>query len=98
MNSPAIAMFHLKEEKDIILVSNADKALCVSTEKIPLKTTRTTQGVSVMTLRRGAVIKTAVLSDDSGFADTKIYRPRNIPAAGSAIREEDTGIEQMSFV
>ncbi len=96
--SDVVAMFVLKQEADIVLVSTADKALCVSTEKIPLKTTRTTQGVGVMTLRRGATIKTAALSEASGFADTKIYRPRNIPAAGSAIREEDTGVEQISFM
>ena len=98
VNSNVVAMFVLKEERDIVLVSNADKALCVNTEKIPLKTTRTTQGVGVMTLRRAAVVKTATFAEDCGFAEPKRYRPRNIPAAGSAIRDEDKGIEQMSFV
>ena len=98
VNSNVVAMFTLKEERDIVLVSSADKALCVNTEKIPLKTTRTTQGIGVMTLRRGAVVKTATFAEDSGFAEPKRYRPRNIPAAGSAIRDEDKGIEQMSFV
>ena len=51
-----------------------------------------------MTLRRGAVIKEARLAETSGFADPKRYRPRNIPAAGSALRDEDKGIEQISFV
>ncbi len=98
VNSDVVAMFTLKEERDIVLVSNADKALCINTEKIPLKTTRTTQGVGVMTLRRGAVVKTATFAEDCGFAEPKRYRSRNIPAAGSAIRDEDKGIEQMSFV
>ena len=98
VNSGAIAMYQLKEDTDIILISSAEKALCLNTEKIPLKTTRTTQGVNVMTLRRGAVIKEARLAETSGFADPKRYRPRNIPAAGSALRDEDKGIEQISFV
>lgn len=98
LNSATVAMYQLKDDTDIILISTADKALCVNTEKIPLKTTRTTQGVSVMTLRRGATIKEAVVAQNSSFADSKIYRPRNIPAAGSAIRDEDKGIEQISFV
>lgn len=93
----AIAMFFLPEDTDILLISSAEKALCVSTEKIPLKTTRTTQGVGVMTLRRGAVIKAACLAENSGFAEPKRYRPRNIPAAGSAIKDEDKGIEQLSL-
>lgn len=93
----AIAMFFLPEDTDILLISSAEKALCVSTEKIPLKTTRTTQGVGVMMLRRGAVIKAAYLAENSGFAEPKRYRPRNIPAAGSAIKDEDKGIEQLSL-
>lgn len=96
--SEAIAMFFIREDTDIMLMSSADKALCVNTSKIPLKTTRTTQGVAVMTLRRGAVVKSAVLAESCGFADPKRYRPRNIPAAGSAIKDDDKGIEQISFI
>lgn len=93
-----VAMFFIDEDCDILLTSNADKALCVNTDKIPLKTTRTTQGVNVMTLRRGAVIIDAKRAEESGFADLKRYRSRNIPAAGAVIHDEDKGIEQMSFV
>lgn len=98
VNSEVVAMFNLAEERDIVLVSSAEKALCINTEKIPTKTTRTTQGVGVMTLRRGATVKEVRLSQDSGFADVKLYRPRNIPAAGAPLRDEDKGIEQMSFM
>lgn len=94
----ALAMFFIKEDTDIMLISSAEKALCVNTAKVPLKTTRTTQGVAVMTLRRGAVVKSAVLAENSGFVDPKRYRPRNIPAAGSVIKDEDKGIEQISFI
>lgn len=95
--SAAITMFYLPEDTDIVMLSSAEKALCVNTEKIPLKTTRTTQGIGVMTLRRNAVIKAAYRAENSGFADPKRYRPRNIPAAGSAIKDEDKGIEQLSL-
>ncbi len=95
--SAAITMFYLPEDMDIVMLSSAEKALCVNTEKIPLKTTRTTQGIGVMTLRRNAVIKAAYRAENSGFADPKRYRPRNIPAAGSAVKDEDKGIEQLSL-
>lgn len=95
--SAAITMFYLPEDTDIVMLSSAEKALCVNTEKIPLKTTRTTQGIGVMTLRRNAVIKAAYRAENSGFADPKRYRPRNIPAAGSAVKDEDKGIEQLSL-
>lgn len=97
VKSAAITMFYLPEDTDIVMLSSAEKALCVNTEKIPLKTTRTTQGIGVMTLRRNAVIKAAYRAENSGFADPKRYRPRNIPAAGSAVKDEDKGIEQLSL-
>lgn len=97
VKSVAITMFYLPEDTDIVMLSSAEKALCVNTEKIPLKTTRTTQGIGVMTLRRNAVIKAAYRAENSGFADPKRYRPRNIPAAGSAVKDEDKGIEQLSL-
>ena len=96
--SEAVAMYQLKEETDIILINSMDKALCVNTEKISLKTTRSTQGIGVMTLRRGATVKEAYIASNSPYANAKIYRPRNIPAAGAALSDEDKGIEQMSFV
>ncbi len=96
--SSVVAMFVLKEERDIVLFSNVDKVLCVNTEKIPLKASRTTQGIGVMTLRRGAVIKAACFAEDSGLTEPRRHRPRNLPAAGASLRDEDKGIEQMSFV
>ncbi len=96
--SEVVAVFHMLKDDELLLFSSADKVLCVNTEKIPLKTTRSTQGVAVMTLRRGAVINKAVRADDVNFADIVRYRPRNIPAAGAPIREEDSGIEQISFM
>lgn len=96
--SKAVAMFYLTEDTDIILISDAEKVLCVNTEKISLKTTRSTQGIGVMTLRRNALVVSACLAEESGFAEPKRYRPRNIPAAGSAIKDADKGIEQMSFI
>lgn len=97
VKAEAVAMFYVSEDTDVLLVSTAEKALCVNTDKIPLKTTRTTQGVGVMTLRRGALVKEVHIASDSGFADPKRYRPRNIPAAGSAVKDEDKGIKQMSL-
>lgn len=97
VQSPVVSMLFLKEDTDIVLKSTADKALTVSTEKIPVKTTRTSQGVNVMTLRKNAVIKEMKPAAECGLANTARYRSRNIPAAGSVIRDEDKGIEQLGF-
>lgn len=95
--SPVVGMLYLKEDGEVMLKSNADKALTVNTDKIPEKTTRSSQGVNVMTLRKNAVIKEIYFANESGVANSSRYRSRNIPAAGSLIRDEDKGITQIGF-
>ncbi len=96
-NSPLAGMLHLKQDIEIMLISTADKALTVNTEKIPVKTTRSSQGVNVFTLRKNATVKQVTPADQSGIGNTSHYRSRNIPAAGSIIRDADKGIEQIGF-
>ena len=95
--SPIVGMLYLKEDAEVMLKSNADKALTVNTDKIPEKTTRSSQGVNVMTLRKNATIKEISFANESGVANSSRYRSRNIPAAGSLIRDEDKGITQIGF-
>lgn len=97
VKSPLVSMLYLKADTDIVLKSSADKALAVNTDKIPEKTTRSSQGVSVMTLRRNAVIKEVTEAKDSGLLTISGYGCRNIPAAGALIKDEDKGIEQIGF-
>lgn len=97
VKSPLVSMLYLKTDTDIVLKSSADKALAVNTDKIPEKTTRSSQGVSVMTLRRNAVIKEVTEAKGSGLLSTSGYGCRNIPAAGALIKDEDKGIEQIGF-
>lgn len=95
--SPIVGMMFLPEDTDIVLRSSQDKVLTVNTEKIPEKTTRSSQGVQVMMLRKNAVVAEAVAAKDAPIANYARYRSRNIPAAGSALRDEDKGIEQLGF-
>lgn len=97
VKSTLVSMLYLKTDTDIVLKSSADKALAVNTDKIPEKTTRSSQGVNVMTLRRNAVIKEVTEAKDSGLLTTSGYGCRNIPAAGALIKDEDKGIEQIGF-
>ena len=97
VQSPLVSMIFLPEDTEIVLKSTADKALAVKTEKIPVKTTRSSQGVQTMTLRKNAVVMEAKPAANCGLLHYEHYRSRNIPAAGSVIRQEDKGIEQMGF-
>lgn len=92
--SPVCDIRFTEGDTDVILISNNNRALCLNTEKIPLKATKSTQGVQAMTLRRkGSVIVKVVGADEDVIENADKYRSRNIPAAGSAISDA-----QMSLI
>ncbi len=92
--SPVCDIRFIEGDTDVILMSNNSRALCLNTAKIPLKATKSTQGVQAMTLRRkGSVIVKVVGADEGVIENADKYRSRNIPAAGSAISDA-----QMSLI
>ncbi len=95
--SPIVRIIHILEDTDVVLLSNGGKALCFNSEKVALKTTKSTQGVMVMQPTKGSVVADAMTGTECGFKDIKVYRPRNIPAKGSFIKPEDEGTEQITL-
>jgi DNA gyrase subunit A len=61
------------------------------------KTTKNTQGVAVLTLKKKAVLQTAALLEGSGIVNQSRYRTKTIPSAGALLKPEDTGEKQVSF-
>ena len=95
--SPLVQAIYIREDCDVCLISNAGKAVVFNTEKIAAKSTKSTQGVSVMQPTKNSIVSEAKLAEETGFKDIKHYRPKNIPAKGSFIRPEDEGTEQMTL-
>ncbi|MBE7026802.1 MAG: topoisomerase IV [Ruminococcaceae bacterium] len=99
MGSPLVKIVFLgEEEHDFVVFSNLGKALFFNSAKIPLKTTKTTQGVSVMISKKGSVVSNVVLASESGIEDVSYYKTKNIPAMGNFLREEDNPNKQMSLI
>ncbi|MBQ2931742.1 MAG: topoisomerase IV [Clostridia bacterium] len=95
--SPLVKILYLKDDSDIVLISNAGKALSFNTDKIALKTTKNTQGVMVMQPTKGSVVADAMLEENCPFKDAKVYRPRTIPSKGVFVKPEDDGTEQITL-
>ncbi len=94
--SPVCDIRLIQEDIDIVLMSDNNRILCLNTEKIPLKATKSTQGVQAMTLRKkGAKVVRAVSAEESGIEGAERYRTKNIPAAGGMLKKEDT---QLSLI
>jgi DNA gyrase subunit A len=61
------------------------------------KTTRSTQGVSVVSLKKKATLSHVVTLEGSGIVNESRYRCKAIPAAGALVKEEDSPHKQTSF-
>ena len=87
--SPLVALVLLKEEQDLLLLSSNQKALVINSALIPQKTTKSTQGVSVMTQKGKHTLEAALPLAEAGIQSVAYYRTKNIPAVGHLLREQD---------
>jgi len=95
--SPLVSAIILNEDKQIVLYSSDGRAAIVSTAQLMPKTTKNTQGVSVMNLKKKAQLKEVCLLENSGITNASRYRNKNIPTAGALLKETDTPEKQISF-
>jgi len=96
-SSPIVAVLYLENEDDFAAFSSLRKAISFSSSLIPIKTTRTTQGVQVLVPKKGSVLTSVVRLCDSGFADPEYYRIRRTPAIGYYLKEETLVNRQLSL-
>ena len=90
-------MLYLPEETELAIRTSASRMLLVGTAQIPAKTTRDSQGVAVVTLKKNQRVVSVVPADTLELANPHRYRVRSLPATGALIRAEDEG-EQMSLL
>ncbi len=93
-----IASFaHITEDGEFVLTSSNGRILLMNSAVIASKTTKDTQGVAVMKLKKGHRLLSAVAYKDGQFVKPSRYRTKTLPSAGATITAEDTG-EQISLV
>ncbi len=96
--SPVVSLLQLKEEQDIVCTAGVERALVFHSSLLQPKTSRTTQGVGVMALKKGRKLTEACFLTDSSIKNVSRYRVRTLPAAGALLRPEDRGEEQLSLM
>ena len=95
--SPICAVFYEieKDPYDILLVSDAERAISIKTSLIPVKTTRSSGGVTLMTMKKGN--KLLYATDKIPETYSKGYKKLKIPASGTTIPDSDLSALQLSF-
>ena len=96
--SPLRAMLHIREDREIAVYSSEPRVLIVSTALLGVKTTRTTQGVALMTLKKKHTLDTVRFPEETGITDFARYRGRSIPATGALLKTEDSDDKQLSLI
>ena len=86
---PLVRAVFIKEDCEFLLTASNNKALIVNTALIPVKTTKSTQGVIVFTQKGKNTLTDVKSAEESGIKNTDYYRTKAIPAVGHFLRDSD---------
>ena len=95
--SPLVKVLALNEDTQLALYTSDGRCAILSTAQLLPKTTKNTQGVAVMSLKKKAVLSDAQLLEGSGIVNESRYRSKTIPSAGAILKPEDSPEKQTSF-
>ena len=95
--SPVMQIVGMSADDQMAVYSSDGRCAIFSTAQLLPKTTRNTQGVAVLTLKKKAILEKAAILSASGIVNQSRYRTKTIPSAGAILKPEDMGQQQESF-
>ena len=95
--SPVQTIIGMSADDQMVVYSSDGRAAIFSTAQLLPKTTKNTQGVAVLTLKKKATLERAAILSSSGIVNASRYRTKTIPSAGAILKPEDLGQQQESF-
>ena len=95
--SALVAAYALTADTQMAVYTTDGRCVIFSTAQLLPKTTRNTQGVSIVSLKKKAAVSSAVSAETSGSVNLSRYRTRTLPSAGALVKEEDAQEKQIQF-
>ena len=95
--SPLAGIAFCKSDGEFVLTSSAGRMLLLHSGAIAVKTTKNTQGVAVMKLKKGHRVMSIVPYAEGRFSKPSRYRTRTLPAVGALPSQEDEA-DQLSII
>ncbi len=96
--APLVSAMILEEDMEVAVGSTEGRCVVFHTASLTPKTTRSTQGVNVMTLKPKYQLEWAKPLAQTPIVNVARYRARSLPIAGALLKEEDRGETQMSLM
>lgn len=93
--SPLVAALYLPEDREVLLTASSGRLLLFHTGLILPKTTKNTQGVQAMNLKKGQRLVSAVEYEEGMLQNPARYQ-KKLPALGALPAQEEAG-EQMQL-
>lgn len=87
---------YIKSDTELVLCSSAGRMLLINTGAILPKSTKDTQGISAMKLKKNQSVVSLHLYKEGEFEKAWRFRAKNLPAAGAMPSESDIA-EQITF-
>ena len=95
--SPLKTAVAVDQDVQMAVYTSDGRCVVFSTAQLLPKTTRNTQGVAVVSLKKKAAVTYAVNAETSGITNFSRYRTRTLPSAGALVKEEDSPEKQIQF-
>ena len=96
--SPLRSICRIDEDCELAVYSTEPRCLIFHTALLSPKTTRSTQGVAVMTLKPKYRLDTVMPVEQTSISNKSRYRMRSVPAAGALLKQEDSEEQQIGLL
>ena len=93
---PLYQALYLQEDRELMLTSSGGRVLLVHTAALESKSTKNTQGIQVMQLKKNAVVDSAKVFCEGMLSNPHRFRPKSLPSQGQFPRGEEEG-EQLTL-
>ncbi len=96
--SPLADMLFIEEDCDIVLTSSSGRMLLLHSGAVTLKTTRSTQGISAMKMKKGQRLLKLEIYEEGRFVNPSRYRSKTIPTLGGLPSGEEAENLQLNLL
>lgn len=90
-------MFALDNSERFLIETSSGRTMILAADALLPKTSRNTQGVAVVKLKKGHRIQRVVHYTEGMISKPEKYIPKALPSSGFIVRPEDIGAEQITF-
>ncbi len=87
-NSPVVAAFYEKSPMDIMITSSDGRAILIKSTLIPIMATRTSGGVTLMSMKKGVTVTSATADPTKIPEDAKGLKKIKIPTTGVLLEKK----------